>query len=163
VKWYGFDITVVGGSKYPLISGGLAMKSIDELHLPDDCRYAEDHEWAKLEGDKVRVGIDDFAQDQLQAIVYVELPQVGDSFKKGEPFGVVESVKAVVDCYMPVGGEIIAVNAALVDSPGLVNESPYDEGWMIDIKPTDLSEMDTLYTSESIKGATLKRMEEEGH
>ncbi len=137
------------------------MKSIDELNLPEGCRYAEDHEWAKLEGDKVRVGLDDYAQDQLQAIVYVELPQVGDSFKKGEPFGVVESVKAVVDCYMPVGGEIIAVNTALVDSPQLVNESPYDEGWMIDIKPTDLTEMDTLYTRESIKEATLKRMEEE--
>jgi len=138
------------------------MKSIDELNLPEDCRYAEDHEWAKVEGDMVRVGFDDYAQDQLQAIVYVELPQVGDSFKRGEPFGVVESVKAVVDCYMPVGGEIIGVNTALVDSPGLVNESPYDEGWMIDIKPTDLTEMDTLYTSESIKEAILKKMAEEG-
>ena len=138
------------------------MKSIDELRLPEDCRYAEDHEWAKLEGDKVRVGLDDYAQDQLQAIVYVELPEVGASFKKGEPFGVVESVKAVVDCYMPVGGEIIAVNTTLVDSPQLVNESPYDEGWMIDFKPTDLTEMETLYTSESIKEAIVKRMEEEG-
>jgi glycine cleavage system H protein len=139
------------------------MKSIDELILPEDLRYAEDHEWARVEGDKVKVGLDDYAQDQLQAIVYVELPEVGASFEKGEPFGVVESVKAVVDCYMPMGGEIIAVNTALVDSPGLVNESPYDEGWIIDIKPTDLTEMDTLYTSESIKEATLKRMEEEGH
>ena len=137
------------------------MKSIDELHVPEDYRFAEDHEWAKVEGDKVRVGLDDYAQDQLQAIVYVELPQVGDSFQKGEPFGVVESVKAVVDCYMPVGGEIIAVNTALVDSPQLVNESPYSEGWMIDVKPNDLSEMDTLYTSETIRKAILKRMEEE--
>jgi glycine cleavage system H protein len=123
------------------------MKSIDELNLPEDLRYAEDHEWAKLEGDTVTVGIDDYAQDQLQAIVYVELPEVGASFQKGEPFGVVESVKAVVDCYMPVGGEIIAVNTALVE---------------IDVKATDLSEMDSLYTSESIKEAVLKRMEEEG-
>ena len=138
------------------------MKSIDELNLPEDYRFTEDHEWAKLEGDKVRVGLDDYAQDQLQAIVYVELPQVGDSFKKGEPFGVVESVKAVVDSYMPVGGEIIAVNTALVSSPQLVNESPYDEGWMIDVKPTDLTEMDTLYTSESIREAILKKMTEEG-
>ena len=139
------------------------MKSIDELILPVDLRYGEDHEWARVEGGKVRVGIDDYAQDQLQAIGYVELPEVGANFGKGEPFGVVESVKAVVDCYMPVGGEIIAVNTALVDSPGLVNESPYDEGWMIDVKPTDLTEIDSLYTSESIKEATLKRMEEEGH
>ncbi|ODS36562.1 MAG: glycine cleavage system protein H [Candidatus Altiarchaeales archaeon WOR_SM1_79] len=137
------------------------MKSIDELIIPEDLRYAEDHEWVKVAGDKVRVGIDDYAQDQLQAIVYVELPEVGANFQKGEPFGVVESVKAVVDCYMPVGGEIIAVNTALVDSPQLVNESPYNEGWMIDVKATDLSEMDTLYTSESIKEAVLKRMEEE--
>jgi glycine cleavage system H protein len=137
------------------------MKSIDELIIPEDLRYAEDHEWAKVEGDKVRVGLDDYAQDQLQAIVYVELPEVGVSFQKGEPFGVVESVKAVVDCYMPVGGEIIGVNTALVDSPQLVNESPYSEGWMIDVKPNDLSEMDTLYTSESIKEAIVKRMEEE--
>ncbi|MFB0505365.1 MAG: glycine cleavage system protein GcvH [Thermodesulfobacteriota bacterium] len=136
------------------------MKSIDELILPKDYRYADDHEWAKVEEDKVRVGIDDYAQDQLQAIVYVELPEVGAQFQKGEPFGVVESVKAVVDCYMPVGGEITAVNTALVDSPQLVNESPYEEGWMIDVKPTDLSEMDTLYTSELIKEEILKRMEE---
>ena len=138
------------------------MKSIDELNLPEDYRFAEDHEWVKLEGDKVRVGLDDYAQDQLQSIVYVELPQVGDSFKRGEAFGVVESVKAAVDCYMPVGGEIIAVNDALVNSPQLVNESPYDEGWMIDIKPTDLSELDTPYTSESIKETILKKMEEGG-
>jgi glycine cleavage system H protein len=138
------------------------MKSIDELIIPEDLRYAEDHEWAKVEGDKVRVGIDDYAQDQLKAIVYVELPQVGDSFEKGEAFGVVESVKAVVDCYMPVGGEVIAVNTALMDSPQLLNESPYNEGWMIDVKPNDLNEMDTLYTSESIKEAILKKTEEEG-
>jgi glycine cleavage system H protein len=138
------------------------MKSIDELNLPEDYRFTEDHEWAKLEGDKVRVGLDDYAQDQLQSIVYVELPRVGDSFKRGEPFGVVESVKAAVDCYMPVGGEIIAVNDALVNSPQLVNESPYDEGWMIDIKPADVSELDTLYTSESIKETILKKMEEGG-
>jgi glycine cleavage system H protein len=138
------------------------MKSIDELIIPEDLRYAEDHEWAKVEGDKVRVGIDDYAQDQLKAIVYVELPQVGDSFGKGEAFGVVESVKAVVDCYMPVGGEVIAVNTALMDSPQLLNESPYNEGWMIDVKPNDLNEMDTLYTSESIKEAILKKTEEEG-
>ncbi|NIS60419.1 MAG: glycine cleavage system protein GcvH [Proteobacteria bacterium] len=136
------------------------MKSIDELILPENHRYADDHEWARVEGDKVRVGIDDYAQDQLQAIVYVELPEVGAQFQKGEPFGVVESVKAVVDCYMPVGGEIIAVNTALVDSPQLVNESPYEEGWMIDVKPTDLREMDSLYTSDSIKEQILKRMEE---
>jgi len=131
------------------------MKSIDELYLPEDLRYTEDHEWAKFEGDKVRVGIDDYAQDQLQDIVYVELPEIGSRFKKGEEFGVVESVKAVVDCYMPVGGEVMAVNSALEKAPQLVNKSPYDEGWMIDVKPDDDSEIDSLYTRDSIKEAIL--------
>lgn len=138
------------------------MKSINDLYLPEDLRYTEDHEWARLEGDKLRVGIDDYAQDQLQDIVYVELPEVGSRFKKGEEFGVVESVKAVVDCYMPVGGEVMAVNSALANSPQLVNKSPYDEGWMIDVKPDDDSEIDTLYTRDSIKEAILKDTDEEG-
>ena len=132
------------------------MKEISELNLPDDLRYAEDHEWARLEGDKVRVGIDDYAQDQLGDIVFVELPQVGDTFKQGEEFATVESVKAVVECYMPVGGEIIAVNTALEESPELMNKSPYGDGWMIDVKPSDLSEMDALMTNitclERLKG-----------
>ena len=138
------------------------MKSIDELYLPKDLRYTEDHEWAKFEGDKVRVGIDDYAQDQLQDIVYVELPEIGSRFKKGEEFGVVESVKAVVDCYMPIGGVVIAMNSALAKAPQLVNKSPYDEGWMIDVKPDDDSERDTLYTRDSIKEAILKDTDEEG-
>jgi glycine cleavage system H protein len=138
------------------------MKSIDELYLPEELRYTEDHEWARFEGDKVRVGIDDYAQDQLQDIVYVELPEIGSRFKKGEEFGVVESVKAVVDCYMPVGGEVMAVNSALAKAPQLVNKSPYDEGWMIDVKPDDDSEIDTLYTRDSIKEAILKDTDKEG-
>ena len=133
------------------------MKEISELHLPDDVRYAEDHEWARLEGGKVRVGLDDYAQDQLGDIVYVELPQVGDTFNKGEEFAVVESVKAVADCYLPVGGEIIAVNSQLEEAPELVNKSPYGDGWFVEISPADPSEMDTLMPSdiylEKLKGA----------
>jgi len=125
------------------------MKSIDEMDLPEDCRYTQDHEWARAEGDKVRVGISDYAQDQLDDIVFVELPQVGDTFEKGEEFGTVESVKAVSELYMPVGGEVIAINSALEDSPQLVNESPYDEGWMIDVKPTDPIEMGALLTRQA--------------
>jgi len=132
------------------------MKEISELHLPEDVRYAPDHEWARLEGDKVRVGLDDYAQDQLGDIVFVELPQVGDSFEKGTEFAVVESVKAVSECYMPVGGEIIAVNTLLEESPDLINKSSYDDGWMVDVKPNDSSEMDTLMTNtaclEKLKG-----------
>lgn len=133
------------------------MKEISELNLPDDIRYAEDHEWARLEGDTVTVGIDDYAQDQLGDIVFVELPQVGDIFKKGEEFATVESVKAVSECYMPTGGEITAVNTALEESPELVNTSPYKDGWFVRVRPSDLSEMDSLMTSdacrERLKGA----------
>jgi glycine cleavage system H protein len=133
------------------------MKEINELILPDDLRYGEDHEWARLEGDKIRVGIDDYAQDQLGDIVFVELPQVGTTFKKGEEFATVESVKAVSECYMPVSGEIIGVNTALEASPELLNKSPYHEGWLVEIRPDDVSEMDTLMTSteylEKLKGA----------
>lgn len=125
------------------------MKSIDELNLPEDCRYTQDHEWARPEGDKVRVGISDYAQDQLDDIVFVELPQVGDTFEKGQEFGTVESVKAVSELYMPVGGEVIAINPALEDSPQLVNESPYGEGWMIDVKPADPTEMDALLNKQA--------------
>ncbi len=133
------------------------MKEINELNMPDDVRYANDHEWARLEGDKVRVGLDDYAQDQLGDIVFVELPQEGDTFKKGEVFATVESVKAVCECYLPVGGEITAVNTALEESPELVNQGPYDDGWMVEVKPTDTSEMDALMTNvdclEKLKGA----------
>ncbi|MBN1841006.1 MAG: glycine cleavage system protein GcvH [Deltaproteobacteria bacterium] len=133
------------------------MKEINELNMPDDARYADDHEWARLEGDKVRVGLDDYAQDQLGDIVFVELPQEGDSFKKGEVFATVESVKAVCECYLPVGGKIIAVNTALEEAPELLNKSPYGDGWMADLDPADLSELDTLMTNveclEKLKGA----------
>jgi len=122
------------------------MKEIKELDLSEDVRYTNDHEWAKLEGDMVRVGLSDYAQDQLGDIVFVELPQVGDTLEKEETFGTVESVKAVAELFMPVGGEIITVNSALEDAPELVNKSPYNEGWMIDIKPNDSEELEILMT-----------------
>lgn len=120
------------------------MKEIAELSFPEDVRYAKDHEWGKsLEG-KVRIGISDYAQDQLGEIVFVELPEVGDTFEKGEEFGTLESVKAVSELYMPVGGEIIGVNSQLEDSPELVNSEPYDGGWIIDVAPSDEAELDGL-------------------
>jgi glycine cleavage system H protein len=125
------------------------MKELSEVNLPDDVRYAKSHEWAKLEGDKVKVGISDYAQDQLGDIVFVELPEAGDSFEKGEEFGTVESVKAVSELYMPLGGEIVAVNTDLEDSPERVNNSPYTDGWMIELKPDDASEMDGLLTNDA--------------
>lgn len=125
------------------------MKEIDELKLPDDLRYAKDHEWTRLEGDKVKIGIDDYAQDQLGDIVFVELPEVGATFSKGEEFGTVESVKAVSELFMPVGGEILAINTALEETPEHVNNSPYEDGWMIEIKPSDVAEMDVLMDKEA--------------
>lgn len=125
------------------------MKEIDELNLPDDVRYAEDHEWIRYEGDKVRIGISDYAQDQLGDIVFVELPQSGDTFEKGEEFGTVESVKAVSELYMPIGGEILSVNTALEESPDLVNQSPYNDGWMIEVKPSNSAELEALITRDA--------------
>ncbi len=125
------------------------MKEIDELNLPDDVRYAEDHEWIRSEGDKVRIGISDYAQDQLGDIVFVELPQSGDTFEKGEEFGTVESVKAVSELYMPIGGEILSVNTALEESPDLVNQSPYNDGWMIEVKPSNSAELEALITRDA--------------
>lgn len=120
------------------------MKEISELNLPDDLRYAEDHEWVRSEGGNIRVGIDDYAQDQLGDIVYVDLPQVGDTFSIGEEFGSVESVKAVSELYLPVGGEVIEINTKLEDSPELVNGSPYDDGWMVLVKLDNPAELDAL-------------------
>ena len=132
------------------------MKEISELILPEDVRYAEDHEWARLEGDKVRIGIDDYAQDQLGDIVFVELPNVGDSFSKGDEFGTVESVKAVAELFIPIGGEVLAVNTELEDAPELVNTSPYEKGWMVEIKPGDPAELDALMD----KSAYLKMLQD---
>lgn len=132
------------------------MKDVSELSFPDDIRYAESHEWARAEGDTVKVGISDYAQDQLGDIVFVELPETGESFDKGTEFGTVESVKAVSELYMPVGGEIVAVNSALEDAPEQVNNNPFSEGWMIEVKPQDTSELDALMDKEayltSLKG-----------
>ena len=133
------------------------MKDISLLNIPDDMRYAEDHEWAKLDGDNILIGINDYAQDQLGDIVFVELPQVGAAFKKGDEFSTVESVKAVVECYLPVSGKITAVNKTLEDAPELVNQDPYGDGWFVEVKPDDISEWDTLMTAEAclekLKGA----------
>lgn len=119
------------------------MKEIHELNLPEDVRYTSEHEWAKAQGDTVRVGISDYAQDQLGDIVFVELPEVGASFDAGDEFGTLESVKAVSELYAPVGGEVVAVNQELEDSPELINQDPYS-GWIIELKPHDIKDLDAL-------------------
>jgi glycine cleavage system H protein len=132
-----------------MLQGGKPVKEIKELQFPEDLLYATDHEWAKLEGDNVRAGISDYAQDQLGDIVFVELPRIGARHARGEPFGTVESVKAVSELNMPVGGEIVSINNALEESPEAVNREPYGSGWIIEIKPTDRAELDGLMTKDA--------------
>jgi glycine cleavage system H protein len=124
------------------------MKEISELNFPETLRYAKDHEWARQENGNIVVGISDYAQDQLGDITYAELPQEGNSFEKGEELGTLESVKAVSEVFMPVGGEIVAVNTELGETPGLVNEDPYGRGWLVQVKPTDLEEVGELMSAE---------------
>ena len=114
------------------------------MEFPDELKYTEEHEWLLVEDELVTVGITDFAQDSLGDIVFVELPEVGTMLVAGKPFGVVESVKAVSDVYAPISGEVIEVNEELPDSPETLNTSPYEDGWMIKIKPSDLSQLQDL-------------------
>ena len=111
-------------------------------------RYSKEHEWVKVEGDKVRIGISDFAQEELGDIVFVELPEVGDTITADEPFGSVESVKTVSELYAPISGTVVEVNGELDDNPEYVNESPYDKAWMVVIEPDDASEVENLMTAE---------------
>lgn len=122
------------------------MKELDELHLPDDIRYTDEHEWARITGDIARIGVSDYAQDQLGDIVFVELPAVGDTLAKGEVFGTLESVKAVSELYLPLSGEVVAVNTALTDAPELINQDPY-AAWIIEVRPTDAGEYDQLLSA----------------
>lgn len=118
------------------------------MSIPKELRYSEEHEWVKVEGDKVRVGITDFAQSELGDIVFVELPEVGAEVKADEPFGSVESVKTVSELYAPISGKVVEVNEDLSDSPEYVNESPYEKAWMVLIEPTNASDVDKLMTAE---------------
>jgi glycine cleavage system H protein len=116
-----------------------------------ECRYLETHEWIRVQGDEAYIGISDYAQDELNDVVYVELPDAGDALEKGEEFGTVESVKAASELYMPASGEIIAVNEALEDSPELVNQDPFGDGWMLRIRLMDLDELQELLSVEEYK------------
>jgi len=127
------------------------MKELEELVIPQDLRYTKDHEWARAEGGLVTCGVTDYAQDQLGDIVFVELPEVGDELAKGGQFGTVESVKAVAELYSPIGGEVAEVNGALEDSPQLVNQDPYGQGWMIKVRPKEPNELDKLMDAQQYK------------
>ena len=116
---------------------------------PDDLRYASTHEWARLDDGSVVVGISDYAQDALGDVVYVELPEVGQEVQAGEEIAVVESVKAASDIYAPVGGVVEAINEALDDSPEIVNQDPYGDGWFFQIAPDDESQLEDLLNAEA--------------
>jgi glycine cleavage system H protein len=125
------------------------MKRIEEIELPGELLYSPDHEWVRPEDGLARVGLTDYAQDQLGDIVYVELPSVGACIAQGAVFATVESVKSVSDCFMPLSGEIVAVNGLLADDPALLNQSPYGDGWIVLMKPDEPAAVSQLLTVET--------------
>lgn len=119
--------------------------------IKDDLKYTKDHEWVKLDGDTVTIGITDFAQDSLGDLVYVELPDAGANFNQGDDMVIVESCKAASDVYAPINGEVVAVNDNAVDSPDLVNTSSYDDGWLVKLKVTDNTQLEALMSAAQYK------------
>ena len=134
---------------------------VEGRDIPSDLKYTKDHEWIRLEGDRARVGITDYAQESLHEVVYADLPKVGRTLSRGESFGTVESVKAVSEIYSPVSGEVMETNQKLVDSPELINQQPYGEGWLIMMKLSKLKEeTDSLMPAKEY-GELLDRLSQE--
>tara|TARA_B100000795_G_scaffold261703_1_gene238759 strand:+ start:1554 stop:1934 length:381 start_codon:yes stop_codon:yes gene_type:complete len=121
------------------------------MNIPQDLKYTKDHEWVRVEGDTVVIGVTDFAQKELGDIVYVDVDTEGDTVEIEEVFGSVEAVKTVSDLFMPITGEVIAFNEALEDAPELVNNDPYGDGWMIKVAISDASELDNLMSADDYK------------
>ena len=121
------------------------------MNIPDDLHYTKDHEWARLEGDTAVVGLTDFAQGELGDVIFLELPSVGDVFSQGDTFGTVEAVKTVADLFIPLSGEIIAVNTDLEEAPEKVNNDPYGDGWMVKVKLSNPGEGDQLLDAAAYK------------
>ena len=128
-------------------------------NIPDDLHYSKDHEWVRVEGNVAVVGITDYAQDSLGDVVYVELPKARDEFAANEPFGSVESVKAVSEVFSPVSGEVVGINEALADTPENVNTDPYGEGWMIRVQMSNAGEVDSLLTAAEYEDFTKAETE----
>jgi glycine cleavage system H protein len=117
--------------------------------VPDDRKYTQEHEWVQIDGDVGIIGVTDHAAGELGDIVFVELPGVGDEFSQGDTVGTIESVKAVADLFLPVSGEIVEINEEVVDSPELVNSGPMDDGWLLKVKLSDMSEVDNLMDAQA--------------
>jgi len=128
-------------------------------NIPDDLHYSKDHEWVRVEGNVAVVGITDYAQDSLGDVVYVEVPKAGDEFAANEPFGSVESVKAVSEVFSPVSGEVVGINETLADAPEKVNTDPYGEGWMIRVQMTKPGEVDSMLTAAEYEDFTKAEKE----
>jgi glycine cleavage system H protein len=118
------------------------------MNIPDELKYTKDHEWVKVDGDLVTVGITDYAQNELGDVVYVELPEPGQEVEKDESFGTIEAVKAVADLFCPVSGEIMEINEELGDDPEIVNKNPYGDGWMVKIRLSDTTQIDGLMSAD---------------
>ena len=128
-------------------------------NVPEDLHYSKDHEWVRVDGDQAIIGITDYAQNSLGDVVYVELPKAGEEFAANEPFGSVESVKAVSEVFTPIAGSIVKINEALADEPESVNSDPYGEGWMIRLKMANPSEVDSLLTAAEYEDFTKAESE----
>ena len=128
-----------------------------DYDFPDGLLFSEDDEWIRIEGDQVVIGISDFAQNQLGDIVFVELPEVGASIEVGAAFGTIESVKAVSDLCAPLSGEILSINQSLEDEPEQVNESCYEDGWLITLRPSDSAQLDNLMSTNSYRKSVAER------
>lgn len=121
------------------------------MSFPNDLLYSKEHEWVRREGSDIRIGITQFAQEELGDIVFVELPEVGEKIEMNEPFGSLESVKTVSELYAPISGTVVEVNAELEDNPDLVNKSPYDQAWLIVIEASNEEELDELLSADEYK------------
>ncbi len=131
-----------------------------QYNFPTDCFYTKEDEWVRVDDDRTSLGITDYAQQQLGDIVFIELPAAGEEVKQGEPFGVIESVKAVSDLYAPVTGRVVERNAALDESPELANESCYEDGWLLVIEPTDEAEFEDLMNAKEYADYVAERDED---
>ena len=131
------------------------------MHIPNDLRYSNEHEWVRVEDDVAAVGITDYAQDQLGDVVYLDLPAVGGSVVQNEKLGEIESVKAVSDLFAPVSGEVVELNQEAIDTPELVNGEPYGRGWLLKVRLSDAGELDNLLSPKAYEELVTQELEEQ--
>ena len=131
------------------------------MHIPNDLRYSNEHEWVRVEADVAAVGITDYAQDQLGDVVYLDLPAIGGSVVQNEKLGEIESVKAVSDLFAPVSGEVVDLNQEAIDTPELVNGEPYGRGWLLKVRLSDAGELDNLLSPKAYEELVTQELEEQ--